>query len=341
METNNLTYEIKEHSEKEWSNFLDLFDDANIYQTRAFSMHSKGGNNLEYCIVKKNDSIVAIALIRLMTLPLLNKGIAYVRWGPLWKIKDQPVNINNLSYALESLHKEYVIKRKLVVRITTNLHTSSQDEILPIFSKNNFKLSNDNIESDDSILVNIEPSLEDIRMNLHRKWRYNLTKSGKEELEIINGKDLYLFDIFLELYEKMHSKKQFAEFVNVSSFKDIQTQLVEKHKMNILICKSNNEPVAALVGPGIGNTGIYLLGASTDKGRDLRAGYLLQLEMIKWLKSNNCIWYDLGGIDAKKNPGVYNFKKGMGKKISYIGIFEAGNNFISKNIIQLAQLVRK
>ncbi len=39
--------------------------------------------------------------------------------------------------------------------------------------------------------------------------------------------------------------------------------------------------------------------------------YLLQWEMIKWLKQRGCQKYDLGGINLDDNPGVYHFKSGI------------------------------
>ncbi|MEE9432244.1 MAG: hypothetical protein V3V16_14435, partial [Melioribacteraceae bacterium] len=52
-------------------------------------------------------------------------------------------------------------------------------------------------------------------------------------------------------------------------------------------------------------------------------------------------WYDLGGIDAEENPGVYTFKTGMGgNEVTSIGGFEAGEDFISKKMVQLVELVK-
>ena len=61
----------------------------------------------------------------------------------------------------------------------------------------------------------------------------------------------------------------------------------------------------------MGDSAIYLLGATSDDGLNSKGAYLLQWTLIKWLKENGIRWYDLGGIDPAGNPGVYHFKRGF------------------------------
>ena len=61
----------------------------------------------------------------------------------------------------------------------------------------------------------------------------------------------------------------------------------------------------------MGDSAIYLLGATSDDGLNAKGSYLLQWTLIQWLKENGVRWYDLGGIDPEGNPGVYYFKRGF------------------------------
>ena len=67
--------------------------------------------------------------------------------------------------------------------------------------------------------------------------------------------------------------------------------------------------MAGLVASAMGDSAIYLLGATSDDGLNAKGAYLLQWTLIQWLKENGFKWYDLGGIDPEGNPGVYSFKK--------------------------------
>ena len=67
-------------------------------------------------------------------------------------------------------------------------------------------------------------------------------------------------------------------------------------KMHIVICKHEGQPVTATIGSAVGDTGIYLLGATGEMGMKQKSAYLSQWKMILWLQERGCRWYDLGGI---------------------------------------------
>jgi hypothetical protein len=62
----------------------------------------------------------------------------------------------------------------------------------------------------------------------------------------------------------------------------------------------------------LGDTCVYLLGATSEAGLETRAAYLLQWNTILLAKERGIRWYDLGGVDPEGNPGVYHFKRGVG-----------------------------
>ena len=109
----------------------------------------------------------------------------------------------------------------------------------------------------------------------------------------------------------------------------------------ILICEQNGMPVAGIVASAMGDSAIYLLGATSDDGLNAKGAYLLQWTMIQWLKENGFTSYDLGGIDPEGNPGVYHFKKGFsGADVSQLSPFVACENVFSSAVVR-ASLVMK
>ncbi len=92
----------------------------------------------------------------------------------------------------------------------------------------------------------------------------------------------------------------------------------------------------------MGNLGIYLLGATSDNGLKAKGAYLLQWTAIKWLREHRVCYYDLGGINRERNPGVYHFKSGLsGQDISRIPTLEACENLLSSLTMRVADLVRR
>src|SRR5690606_16973285 len=106
--------------------------------------------------------------------------------------------------------------------------------------------------------------LEELRKNFQQKWRNLLNKSERSNLEIIEGIEDNLFEEFLEIYSELIERKKFAEGVDVNMFRQVQQSLPMNLKMRIFICRFEKKPIAGLVGTAIGQTGIYLLGATNE-----------------------------------------------------------------------------
>jgi len=97
-----------------------------------------------------------------------------------------------------------------------------------------------------------------------------------------------------------------------------------------------------MVATAIGDTGVYLLGATSDEGLNAKGAYLLQWNMIEWLKENGIRWYDLGGIDPDANPGVYHFKKGFsGMDVLQLSPFVASNSAVSSVIAKAGMAMQR
>jgi len=133
----------------------------------------------------------------------------------------------------------------------------------------------------------------------------------------------------------MQDRKEYIPGVNYREFGETQRDLVAPLKMRIMISEYEGEPISSIICSAIGNTGIYILGATGDKGMKLKGSYLLQWKMIEWLKNNGYEWYDLGGINPERNPGVYQFKAGLsGVEVNFIGQYELCVNPISLIVVK-------
>jgi CelD/BcsL family acetyltransferase involved in cellulose biosynthesis len=82
--------------------------------------------------------------------------------------------------------------------------------------------------------------------------------------------------------------------------------------MQTFLARKDGEAVGALVCSLMGDTAIYLLGATNEKAKELKAANFLQWRAMVWLKDRGARWYDLGGIDSEANPGGFHFKTGLG-----------------------------
>ena len=93
--------EIDSVDKDRWYNIINNFSDANIYQTWAYDEIRFGKEKMSHLIVKKDDKIVAAVQVRIVKIPVIKKGIAYVLWGPLWKRYDIDNNLDNLHQIIK------------------------------------------------------------------------------------------------------------------------------------------------------------------------------------------------------------------------------------------------
>lgn len=323
-------------TEEEWTPLLLQFNDSTIYQTWSYGKVRWGEKNISHFILKKNGKVVGIAQVVIRKIPILKIGIAYVPWGPIWLKKGEKKNPELFRALVEGLKKEYSIKRSLLLRISPKLTRHEDSDYCLILEDVGFKL---NLQATPyrTLILDLSPSLDEIRKKLDQKWRNQLNRAERNGLQIIEGNGDDLYRVFLDLQTQMSMRKAYIPGVNYDEFGEIQKDLPKSLKMMIMICEQKEEPICALVGSVIGDTGIYLLGATGDKGLNLKGSYLLQWRMIQRLKEFGCRWYDLGGINPEKNPGVYHFKTDLsGKDVYHLGQFEVYQNHLNSFFVKMA-----
>jgi lipid II:glycine glycyltransferase (peptidoglycan interpeptide bridge formation enzyme) len=327
----------------EWSSMLDLFDDANIYQTSAYGGVRWGEKNLSRIVLKRDGEVLGLAQIRIIRPTPLKFGMAYLRWGPLWERRGRALDPEVPIRMARAIEDEYLRARKLLVRILPNAFAGSTRAavIQSAFSR----FASETIGSNEAyrtFLMNLTPPLEQLRSSLDKKWRNQLVRSEKNELTMIAGQGIAEYRLFRGIYDQMYQRKAFHTTVDTEEFERIQEALSESQRMQILICYDKGVPAAGLVASAMGDSAIYLLGATGDAGLDAKGAYLLQWTLIGWLKERGIKSYDLGGIDPEGNPGVYHFKKGLsGVDVRQIEPFSASNSAVSSGVVKVSLALQR
>jgi lipid II:glycine glycyltransferase (peptidoglycan interpeptide bridge formation enzyme) len=335
--------EVDRVTTAEWSQMLDLFDDANIYQTSAYGEVRWGERNLSRLVLKRDGDVMAMAQVRIVRPTPLKFGVAYLRWGPIWKRCCQPLDPEVPIRMARAIEEEYLGKRKLFLRILPNAFTGSPRA--QVFQEAFSKFAREPKKSDNTyrtFVLDLTPTLEELRGRLEKKWRNQLSRSEKNNLTVISGNGREEYQAFCEIYSQMRKRKAFETTVDPDEFGHIHEALAEPQRMRILICQDKGVPVAGLVASAMGDSAIYLLGATSDAGLNSKGAYLLQWTLICWLKERGVKWYDLGGIDPEGNPGVYHFKRGLsGVDTCQIDPFAASDSTLSSGMVKAALAVRR
>lgn len=323
----NYTAEVDTLDEQAWCQTMQQFDDANIYQTWEYAAVIAGKRNVSQVVLRHNGEIVAIALARIAKLPLIRLGVAYVQWGPLWRRAGTSTNVNTLRQALRALRNEFVCRRGLVLRLFPLLFNDDSPWCSPVLEEEGYVSLGQGLSSR-TILMDLSPQLQDLHSALGRNWKRNLKEAEQSGLEVVENSGIESFDTFTGMYEEMVSRKKFLEPNNIKQFRTMQTQLPDKLKMGIMLCRSGNDVCAGLIWSAMGNRGIELFAATSDAGTNIKgASHLLRWKLVQKLKEAHITNYDLNGINPVKNPGSYRFKTDLagknGKDVTYLGRFDS------------------
>jgi hypothetical protein len=321
---------------------LDDFADANIYQSWSYGAARWGARNLSHLALTHRGQVVAMAQVRIIRPTPFKVGMAYLRWGPLFHRKGQEPDVEIVIRMARALREEYAGRRGLVLEVVPNAFAESPRAAL-------FQSAFAGFESEQTpsasryrtLVLDLTPPLEELRGNLDKKWRNQLVRSEKNGLKVTVGTGADEYGRFCRMYKEMQKRKSFGSTVDIEEFGRIQESLPEKHRMQTLLCEHEGVAVAGLIASAMGDSAIYLLGATSDQGLTAKGGYLLQWTLIEWLKKTGIRWYDLGGIDPESNSGVYHFKKGLsGTEASHIRPLVAHNSAVSYALFRAVMAAR-
>lgn len=335
--------EIDRSSPSEWAKSLDLFEDANLYQTASYGAVRWGEKNLSRLILKQHGEVRAMAQFRIIRPTPLKFGMAYLRWGPVWERKGAPPDPDVLARMAGAIEHEYLKKRKLFLRIIPNAFEGSPRATAMRSAFSQFTAEAPNSHNlYRTFVLDLGPSIEELRSGLDKKWRNQLTRAEKNDLKVTSGTGTDLYRAFCRIYKEMRERKRFDTTVDVEEFEQIQGNLPESNRMQVLICEDAAGPVAGLVASMMGDSAIYLLGATSDRGLNSKGAYLLQWSLISRLKQSGIKSYDLGGIDPEGNPGVYHFKRGFsGVDVCQIPPLVASNSAMSSGLAKASLAMQR
>ncbi|WEX91237.1 aminoacyltransferase [Sinorhizobium garamanticum] len=302
---------IKHLDRSQWEYVVRNFLDFNYRQTWPYSeaLAKKRGAASEHVAVQSGGDVLALANVRIKALPVIGGGLAYISGGPLVRKSHGPDNdLERLEICLEALDREYVQRRGLALRIAVPIDLSERNHaIAQRFERAGFRAC-DGSGQYRTVLIDLDRPLERMRSSFHSHWRRNLNTAERNGLDVSFGTELCRFEQVGHMLEALQVRKGFTADLNANFFADIQEKLSAQDRLIVGLAQQNNAPLAGSIIAVHGDVAVYLAGASTDLGRELRASYILHWRTIEVLQTRGSRWYDLGGIDLSANPGVSSFK---------------------------------
>ncbi len=126
---------------EEWSAYLQLFDDASLYQTWDYASVIYPGQRSHHVVLFRGSEVAALAMVRVKIVPILGFGLANVWWGPLFKRKGHEQDISAIEAILKYLREEFVARRNLRLRIVPNISRENESSMLAALQRGGFKVA--------------------------------------------------------------------------------------------------------------------------------------------------------------------------------------------------------
>ncbi len=208
----------------------------------------------------------------------------------------------------------------------------------PTFQITNYQLpitKTINIEPDQTLILNLEKSEQELLKGMHSKTRYNIKLAQKRGVKIVEaGSDR--FEEFWQLMCQTGERDNFRTH-GISYYKEMLK--ADNDFIKLFFAEYKGKPISSIIAAFFGDTATYAHGASSSEDRNVMAPYLLQWHCVKSAKELGRKYYDFYGINAKRWPGVTKFKKGFGgKEVNYPGTYDL---VFDKNWYSVYKMVRK
>ena len=167
-------------------------------------------------------------------------------------------------------------------------------------------------------IMDLSKNEEELKKQMKGRWR-NALKNGFKlgiDVEICKEKrDLYeIFDLY-----KVEKKRKHYDGINSNLLKKWYKNT--KNSGELIAFKGYKKSLGhnIFLGSIVINihdvTATYLIAVNNSERRTNFLSNILLWESILYAKNDGCIFYDLGGIDQIKTPGIASFKLGLNPKL--------------------------
>jgi lipid II:glycine glycyltransferase (peptidoglycan interpeptide bridge formation enzyme) len=224
--------------------------------------------------------------------------------------EDLPLFLKNLSRKLKRFFpKSIFIRWDLAINNDPQLKEALTSLLIP---------SSLSIQPPDTVILNLDISLETLLANMHKKTRYNIQLAERKGVTVIRaGVDE------LPKWYRMYEATARRDGITIHSLQYYQVLFDQSHmshqhpQARLYLAYHEGDLLAGIISLFYNDTATYLYGASANIKRNFMASYALQWRSIQDAKNIGCLHYDLFGIpptDDISHPmhGLYQFKTGFG-----------------------------
>lgn len=299
-------------SDAQWNSFVLAHDRGHFLQLSYWAHQKEAyGWHSTIATLQPQGKIIAGAQILFRPLPLGLGTMAYLPYGAYVSEQEQwPALLKEIHTCAKS-HRAAFLKWE------------PGFFFLEDPGQWGFSQSPQRIQPPRTIMLTINRDDEEIQKSMNQGTRRNIRKAYKNDIRYFHATEADL-PRFTELMATTGERNEFG--VHEPAYYELMFKLFTPDYATLILAEHEGDLLAANFVTGIGNTAVYLEGASSNEKRNLMAAYGVQWEAIQWARQRGCTYYDLWGV-PDENPeileaqfqdrsdglwGVYRFKRGWG-----------------------------
>ncbi|MFO7807114.1 MAG: peptidoglycan bridge formation glycyltransferase FemA/FemB family protein [Candidatus Moraniibacteriota bacterium] len=179
----------------------------------------------------------------------------------------------------------------------------------------NFKLvkSPKNHEPEETLMIDLQSSPDEILSEMKSKTRYNIRLSQKKGAVFQEEDKKKSFESFWKLLQETSQRDRIN--THPKEYYKKMLEVIPEDKIKLFMAYVGEKPLGGIIVSFYGGVATYLHGASSSSHRNLMANYGLQWHAIKEAQKVGVKKYDLGGTSVKNKKktwgGITRFKKGF------------------------------
>ena len=231
-------------------------------------------------------------------------GVALCTRGPLWLAL---LSGKDKAHAYRSLRQSLPVKGLRFMFVTPNEPISKDLGLSP------FKRV---MTGYATALLDLSPSMEDLRAGLEKRFRHRVGGAEKSELTVHRvgtnvGQYRWLMDAEQQQRDNRGLQGMPLHFVDAY----IASRKQPGHNVLTLRADIGRDRVAGMMFLLHGQAATYQIGWTSDAGRDAHAHNLLLYKGMEALKERGIRSLDMGGINTGRSAGIARFKISTGAKV--------------------------
>lgn len=242
-------------------------------------------------------------------------GFWFAGRGPVLSSHLSPDEQRNVFRAFMEQLRSQPLGQWVFLRVEPPIELGKPEGLMPLAMRRN-----DAQNPMSTIVLGLEPSLDELQAAMHQKTRYNIRVAAKHGVTTRIGTHPDDVATFLRLMNETASRDGFSQHDD-TYLKTTYEALHAKGMARIRIAEKEGKALSANLEVVYGDTVTYLYGSSSSESRDAMAPYALHWDAIMDAKRDGYVRYDFWGANPLSEAmfaykpsweGITRFKRGWG-----------------------------